>query len=143
MSNRSASGPKRTITGCRMTQYETLDLAQSAFSNSLAAYALFLSIVTGYLVTAHMAGRELDRGQVWLLTLLFLVVVSIAIWSVSAYVYWGGVYVSMSRLEGIEQSPMAPQSWLPAAMAIINCAIAIACLFFMWHLRHKSENRKT
>ena len=79
-----------------MTQYESLDLAQSAFSSSLAAYALFLSLVTGYLVTAYMAGRELDRGQVWLLSVLFVVVASIAIWSVSSYIYWGVVYTAMA-----------------------------------------------
>ena len=120
-----------------MSQYESLDLAQSAFSSSISAYALFLSIVTGYLVTAYLVGRELNRGQVWLLSSLFLGVGSIAIWSVSSYIYWGVVYSSMAGPEGFEQSVMTPKPWLPVFMAIVNVATAIACLLFMWNVRHQ------
>lgn len=120
-----------------MTQYESLDLAQSAFSSSIAAYAIFLSIVTGYLVTAYLAGRELSRGQVWLLSVLFLVVAAIAIWSVSSYIYWGVVYTSMAVPAGYEQSAMTPKPWLPIFMAIVNVATAAACLLFMWNVRHQ------
>ncbi len=123
----------------RMTPYESLDLAQSAFSNGLASYAIFLSIVTGYLVTAYLVGRELSRMQVWLLTLLFLVVVSMLIWSMSAYTYWGEVFGSMARPEGVERSTMAAQPWLPAFVAIFNGATAVACLFFMWNVRRQKQ----
>ena len=122
-----------------MTQYESLDLAQSAFSSSIAAYALFLTIVTGYLVTAYMVGRELDRSQVWLLSTLFLVVVSIAIWSVSSYIYWGTVYSLGAEPEGIDRSVMAPTLWLPAVMALVNVATAVACLVFMRNVRQKRD----
>ena len=123
-----------------MTQYETLDLAQSAFSSSIAAYALFLSIVTGYLVTAYMAGKELDRAQVLLLSGLFLVVVSIAIWSVSSYIYWGTVYSLTAGSEKIGRSIMAPKPWLPGFMAIVNSLTAMACLLFMWRIRHEKQD---
>ena len=122
-----------------MTQYEYLDLAQSAFSSSIAAYALFLSIVTGYLVTAYMVGRELNRGQVWLLSGLFLVVASIAVWSVSSYIYWGVVYTAAAAADEIERSAMTPEPWLPAFMAIVNVATAIACLLFMWNVRRQEQ----
>ena len=125
-----------------MTQYESLDLAQSAFSSSIAAYALFLSIVTGYLVTAYLVGRELSRGQVWLLSALFLVVASIAIWSVSSYIFWGVVYSSVAVLEGFEHSAMTPKPWLPVFMAIVNVATAFACLLFMWNVRNRQQKQE-
>ena len=125
-----------------MTQYESLDLAQSAFSSSIAAYALFLSIVTGYLVTAYMVGRELSRGQVWLLSVLFLVVASIAIWSVSSYIHWGVVYSFMAGPEGFEHSAMTPKPWLPEFMAIVNVATAVACLVFMRNVRQRQQTQE-
>ena len=120
-----------------MTQYESLDLAQSAFGSSIAAYALFLSIVTGYLVTAYLVGRELDRGQIWLLSGLFLVVASIAIWSVSSYIYWGTVYSLNAGPEDLGHSVMTPKTWLPTFMGVVNVATVVACLLFMWNVRRK------
>ena len=122
-----------------MTDYESLDLAQSAFSSSLAAYALFLSIVTGYLVTAYLVGRELSRGQAWILNLLFVVVVSIAIWSVSSYIYWGVVYTSLATLDEVRLSAMVPEPWLPVFMAVVNVVAVVACLLFMWNVRQHRQ----
>jgi hypothetical protein len=123
-----------------MTPYEAIDLAQSIFSNSLAAYAVFLSLVSGYLVTAYMVGSELSRIQVRLLTLLFLVVVAVLTWSMSAYAYWGDVFTTMARGEDVERSVMDSQSWLPALSAAINVLTVVACLFFMWNVRHPKQN---
>ena len=124
-----------------MSQYESLDLAQSAFSSSIAAYALFLSIVTGYLVTAYLVGRELDRGQVRLLSGLFLVVASIAVWSVSSYIYWGTVYALAAQPGSIGHPMMTPKPWLAAFMAFVNVATVLACLLFMWHVRNKNSGQ--
>ena len=127
-----------------MTPYEALDLAQSTFSNSLAAYAVFLSVVTGYLVTAYLVGSELSGAQVRLLTLLFLIIVLILIWSMSAYAYWGGEFSNMARPEGVERSAMAPQPWLPEFLAVVNSFTVAACIVFMWNIRHpKRADDKT
>ena len=125
-----------------MTEYEALDLAQSTFSNSLAAYAVFLSIVSGYLVTAYVVGSELSRIQVRLLTLLFLIVVAILIWSMSAYAYWGDVFSTVARGESRARTMMTPQSWLPAFLAIINTLTVIGCVFFMWNVRRTKRANK-
>jgi hypothetical protein len=125
-----------------MTEYEALDLAQSTFSNSLAAYAVFLSIVSGYLATAYIVGSKLSRIQVRLLTLLFLIVVAILIWSTSAYAYWGDVFSTVARGESRERTMMTPQSWLPAFLAIINTLTVIGCVFFMWNVRRAKRANK-
>ena len=121
---------------CMMTQYEALDLAQSTFGNSIAAYAVFLSIVSGYLITAYLVGSKLSRAQVRLLTLLFLIIVSILIWSMSAYAYWGDAFSNIARPEGVEQSKMGTQPWLPAFLAAVNSFTVAAFIVFMWNIRH-------
>jgi hypothetical protein len=125
-----------------MTHYEALDLAQSTFSNSLAAYAIFLSIVSGYLITAYLVGSELSRIQVRLLTLLFLIVAAILIWSMSAYAYWGDAFSTVARGENRERTFMTAQSWLPAFLAVINSLTVIGCIFFMWNVRHTKRADK-
>lgn len=118
-----------------MTEYEALDLAQSTFSNALAAYAVFLSIVSGYLITAYLVGSDLTHLQVRLLTLLFLIVVAILIWSMSAYAYWGDAFSTLARGQDRVRTMMTPQSWMPAFLAIINSLTAFGCVFFMWNVR--------
>ena len=122
-----------------MTPYELSDLAQSAFGNATANYAVFLSVVTGYLVTAYLIGAELTQVQVRLLTALFLVVAVILIWSMSAYVFWGERYSTLARPDGVQRSLMAPQPWVPVVLALVNLLTVTVCLFFMWNVRHRKR----
>ena len=114
-----------------MTPYELTDLAQSNFSNSIAVYAIFLSVVTGYLVTAYLVGAELTKTQVSILTILFLFVMAILIWSQSAYVYWGGHFASLTRSDGWEPGLFSPKPWVPTFVAFVNFVTVTTCLLFM------------
>ncbi len=122
-----------------MTQFEMLDLAQSQMSNATANYAVFLSVVSGYLVTAYLIGADLTQAQVRLLTALFLIVTAVLIWSVSAYVFWADRYSTLARGDDVARSIMAPQPWLPIFMATINLLTVAGCLFFMRNVRHRKE----
>ena len=121
-----------------MTPYELTDLAQSVFSNGLASYGIFLSVVTAYLVAAYMAGAVLTQAQVTLLTVLFLLVTAILTWLVSAYAYWGTYYADLARLEA-ERSLMSPQPWIPAFLAIVSLITIVASLAFMWSVRNPKQ----
>ena len=55
-----------------MTPYEMADLAQSNFSNSIAAIALYITLVFAYLAAAYFVGKDLSRSQVTILNALFL-----------------------------------------------------------------------
>ena len=50
-----------------MTPYELADLAQGNFSNSLAAIAIYLTLVFAYLAAAYFVGKDLTRTQVTIL----------------------------------------------------------------------------
>ena len=126
-----------------MTVYEALDLAQSAYGNSLATYAIFLSITSGFLVTAYLVGRELTTTQFRLLTTFFLVVAAILIWSMSAYAYYGNEYSLLGReLVEAARNEHVPvwsvthvRSWLPEFLALINSLTIFGSIFFMWNVR--------
>ena len=128
-----------------MTPYEAFDLAQSAYGNSQAVYAIFLSITSGYLVTAYLVGRELTTTQFRLLTTFFLVVAAILIWSMSAYTYSGNAFsqvgremVEAARNESLPEpvwSVTHVRSWIPEFMALINSLTIFGSIFFMWNVR--------
>jgi len=119
-----------------MTPYEYVDLSQSAFGNSISSYAVFLSIVTGYLVTAYLVGAKLTRTQVSILTILFLIVMVFMIWSMSAYVYWGIQFGYQASPETAGRSFMSPRPFIPGLLALVNLFTVAMCFFFMWNVRH-------
>jgi len=130
-----------------MTSYEAWDLAQSVYGNSLATYAIFLSITSGYLVTAYLVGRNLTTIQSGLLTAIFLIVTAILIWSMSAYAYYGNEYSllgqELSEASGEEHLPiwsiMHVRSWLPGFLALVNFLTVLGCIIFMWNARHSGR----
>lgn len=58
----------------------------------MTCFALILSFVSGFLVTTYLIGVDLSRFQVTLLTSIFLSVMVLLTWSMSAYAYWGAFF---------------------------------------------------
>jgi len=122
-----------------MTPYELADLAQSAFGNGLSTFAVLLSIVSGYLITAYLVGAKLSKFQVTILTTVFLLVMGLLAWSMSAYTYWGSFYSALARNESTGMDLFRPGVWTSAAVAIINLFTIVMCLLFMWNVRHPKK----
>ena len=119
-----------------MSAYEYADLAQSLFSNTTAAYAVFPSIVNGYLVTAYLAGAKPTRMQVGILTTLFLAATVIAIFSMTAYAFGGTRLAHLSNPQINEEKVFAAKFWIPTALLIVTTITVAMCLTFMWDVRH-------
>ena len=122
-----------------MTPYEYADLAQSAFGNSLSTYAVLLSIVSGYLVATYLVGAKLTRTQASMLTIMFLLAMTILIWSNSSYVFWGTQFAYLVNPEIAGKSLMSPRPWISGVLALLNLFTAAMCLVFMWNVRHPKK----
>ena len=118
-----------------MSPYEYADLAQSNFDNAISSFAVILSIVSGYLITAYLVGAKLNRTQVTILTTMFLLVMGLLTWSMSAYTYWGYFWSTLVNPETAGQSLMSPRAWISGAVAILNLFTLAMCLLFMWNVR--------
>ena len=124
-----------------MTSYEMADLGQSAFGNSLSAYGIFLTLVTAYLATAYLVGRKLTGSQVSILTTLFVIVASLAGFSVAAYTNAGTDMIIRAFPES-RGGLLGPRLWLTPVVMMVNVFTVIMCLKFMWDVRHpKTPNR--
>jgi hypothetical protein len=125
--------------GGSVSQYELFDLSQSALSNSMACYAIFLSIVSGYLITAYLVGADLTRGQVRLLTILFLTVTTLTMWGQSGFVHWADQWSATARGEGVSRTVFSTQPYLPLVLVAVNTLTIAACLLFMWNIRRRRD----
>lgn len=119
-----------------MTNYELADISQSFFGNSLSAYAVFLSIVSGFLATSYIVGARLTTSQVRMLTALFCITMVFLIWSMSAYTYWGVLFALGGDADNAPSGVMLPGTWVPIVFAAINIITVAMCLIFLWNIRH-------
>ena len=62
-----------------MTEYELNDLLLTQQSGINTTLGLYLTLVSGYLIAAFLAGKKLDRGQVWMISVMFAVAASIQV----------------------------------------------------------------
>jgi hypothetical protein len=114
-----------------------------AFSTSIAVFGLQITVMSGYLIVAYMVGERLTRIQVLIINTFYLLSASTLVLSA----FQGILDVSMARREAALQIPELPIVgastnifiW-PASIALMNAAVVIASVYFMWSVRHsKSE----
>ena len=113
-----------------MTVAELLELSQMAFSNGLAAYAIFLTIVGGYLVAAYMVGRELQTSQYVILNGLFLVIGTSTILTVAAYFTTATRYALMAT-EIDPRIVVLTNYYIVVAVTVMNFFAVVAGIKFM------------
>jgi hypothetical protein len=125
-----------------MTPYELADLAQSNFANATSAFAVFLSIVFAYIMTAYLVGAKLTHMQNRIVTFLFLLVSILNSWSIAAYAS-GGVRLSQLAYPDNPNHFFSPGSWIAPMMSIACLLIIVMALKFMWDVRHTKTTNPT
>jgi len=121
-----------------VAEYEIADLTTSVMSNYIAAFAIFITIISAYIVVAFVAGAQLSRGQVAFVNLCFLAA-TVQLSFLCA--------VMLSRAFGLNvKSPLAEiggPKWSPAAAYFLTCishaALVLGCIWFMHRVRNRHE----
>jgi hypothetical protein len=122
-----------------MSEYELLDLMGTSKANAAFAVLSLLVLLFAYLLLAHVAGRQLRRGQVVMITCLMLWFSGIII---------AGMHASLQTL--IELRELGAFGYTVIRRAIffkwvvtLGCALApFACIQFMFHVRHRVDRRR-
>jgi hypothetical protein len=100
----------------------------------MEAIALYLTIVSGYLIVAYSAGSKIPNFLSAMVTSLFLSFSLIFV--LGSYTFFGGAH-TFSRIFGPElQYPTIPvwYAWLVATTEILGI---IGCLIYMYQVRKK------
>ena len=121
-----------------MTEYELADLVASTIANSLIIAPILISIASAYLVVAWIVGSKLDRSQVLLINSLF-----VGFTLVFGLSWARRIQVALSYQEEllrVNPDRMAEiGTWLPPGATILMVLIILACLKFMWDIRHPKK----
>ncbi len=91
--------------------------------------ALYLTVTSGYLLVAFLAGKDLTRLQASIITTLFVVFQAISTFAVMSY-FAGAVY--FGHTYGAGRVP----TWVGGTVGLVFAAGILACLKFMWDVRH-------
>lgn len=118
-----------------MTQAELQDLAFTA--NALAAnyIAILVTLISGYLIVAYMAGSKLQRQQVVLVNVLYGFTASLFLYAAIACYYKQIELLQALKLLAPENYYPA-QPWIIVTVAAVFSLVILASLKFMWDVRH-------
>ena len=117
-----------------MTDAELWELILISQANAATYFAIFLTLVSGYLVVAYSVGSRLLGAQISIVNLVFIV---------SALTVGFATYAALSRasflLGFVSSEYTSPLSaginYYPVA-AFGMLAMKLMCLVFMWQIRH-------
>ena len=117
-----------------MTEVEAVTLTQSILANAGNSYTVFLTLISGYLLVAHLAGKTLTRSQLTIITVLYALSIGYTIF------VWFGFSQAGLYYQGIAAELRGTMNFSDERGAIfglmLNIAIALAPLKYMWDVRH-------
>ena len=121
-----------------MTEYEYAELIAAYSSNAGTFFAIFLTLLSGYLIAAFVAGARLSRFQVTALNTVYVISISVMIYGTygagMVQVHYTNLLLAMSP-----DSPQAGRDWVFNTLGILMLGGLLASLFFMWDVRRRKE----
>ena len=118
-----------------MTEQELAGLISDYSSQGGAFFALWITIVSGYLIVAYLAGSSLKRSQVFILNTFYVWVSSLVMVGFYGSFNTQAHYTRELKL----MEPDSPQMMtydLAVSVTIASVLGIFATLRFMWDIRH-------
>ena len=118
-----------------MTDAEIWELILISQANSATYFAIFLTIVSGYLVVAYTAGAKLLRSQIRIINTVFILSTVSMSFATYAQTRRGAFLLDFASPK-YTSPESAAMVLAPTAMGATQLAVTIACLIFMWQVRN-------
>ena len=117
-----------------MAQAELWQLQLLAVSNGITAFGILLTLITGYLVTAYLAGSRLSRYQAAVVSILF--VLGAGLDAFMPFLQLRRAFYFIEQLS----SHYGVQSYMPSTVmtylgGTLMCLLVPAALYFMYQVR--------
>lgn len=123
-----------------LTLYQINDVINGINSNIIASQAIFLTIVSAYLVVAYTVGRDLTKYQVGFVSLIFSLFMLVDIFT--TYNLIQDVYehhkIKMEMLEMKVPSEAVSEiiRWIFVSIRLV---VTLGALTFMWQVRRTDK----
>ena len=114
-----------------------LEVAFVTWGNTAALVALFITIISGYMVAAFVAGEKMTSSQVLIVNCLYVYISCFIGWSCvemskRATIFEEQAYAMSTGVIGDLESAGALAVWIVSALGLS----LFASLQFMWDIRH-------
>jgi len=119
-----------------LSHYEMLDLAATHGSAAIDDLNRALALGSAYLIVAYRAGRELTALQVSIINIGFVMFAGQALLSIYYEVEKAAKFNTLAYGERGLEGVLANVDLLHAVMGSVAVCGLIACLIFMWSVRH-------
>ncbi|MCH1492872.1 MAG: hypothetical protein L7T24_09960 [Luminiphilus sp.] len=121
-----------------MSEAEIWELILLSQANAATYIAMLLTLLSGYLVVAHLVGAKLTKQQIVIINLLFL---SAAVWiAFPAFAAFERASFLLSLTSETYRSPRSAGMHLaPTASVVIFSGAILASLRFMWDVRDRKS----
>jgi hypothetical protein len=122
-----------------MTESELVEAWGIFLGNSQTAMALYLSILSGYLIIAYIVGRKLSRVQVIILSTMFFFASAFCTLVLTTWWQRALEFAHEARAINPERIVSNSQEGVYTVAVLFSVGI-LASLYFMWNVRHSNPD---
>jgi hypothetical protein len=121
-----------------MPELELMEVSQMTWGNSISLVGLIITLISGYLIVAYIAGRDMTHSQVIIINILYVGFATFLILSMLAFSQSAGKLDTIAFEMNTQRTP--PRTGLAYSVGAFMSFCVLASLKFMWDIRHpKSE----
>ena len=119
-----------------MSEAELTESAALFFNLALSGIALYVTVCSGFLVTAYLVGAKITRTQVLIISSLFVFVAALMAYGVFGWMWRAFLYNEILMTTDQTALLTSGSPMTGPFLAVIMTAGIFACLKFMWDVRH-------
>ena len=119
-----------------MTESELIEAVTSYFDIGIAALTLYVTICSGYLIVAYMVGGNLTNSQAFIVSTLYCFVAGVTTFAFRTWSQRSFDYLAFQESSGLSSIDLGTFRPLATVLTTIMFAGVVACLKFMWDVRH-------
>ena len=118
-----------------MTEYELVDNAITYFTAALTAFGMYITVLSGYVIAAFVAGERLIRAQVWVVNVFFFCTASV--FTLATVTCYARTHEYAKRLLELDPTRTSRfNEYAASGVGALQILGIAACLYFLWSVRH-------
>ena len=118
-----------------MNEMEVLEVANIMWGNSISLIGIVITLISGYLIAAYIAGSSMTHSQAVIINILYTGFALFLILAMLAFSHSAGELDTIA-FEMTTHRVSPPRTYLAYAVASFVSFCVLASLKFMWDIRH-------
>jgi hypothetical protein len=121
-----------------MSEAELLEVSNIMWSNAISLLGLAITLISGYLIVAYIAGANMTHSQAIIINILYIGFALLLFLTMMSFSYSAGELATVA-FEMSTQLTNPPRTMLAYAIGVFVTFCVAASLKFMWDIRHPQK----